>query len=552
MGLVSFLILFLSWVMLCATQTIPMSVCVYGRVTGGYVTPGPAFTSGVNLTYLDGTCHYSNAQPNLPSWYANGFLAAPDDETYNGFPWTSTAETISGVGVGKSCGECFELTGDTGTITIMVADVCNTGCCANCQGSLSGDIPDFDLNGLVYSQMTASNTGGVPIAYRKVTCDMSSIPSAGVMFGLANEGTFSVNSFRLRVFGATVGITSVEVQGSVAGATAGNWVALNRIWEGGWTWTLGDIGAPFSLRVTSILNDTLTLPSQITAAQIVANAKFMFNAQFTSPSAGYGGSSSSPCIWPGPPPDIYIDALSGDNFVFWRDYGSYTTSLPVYNSTTNCFSGNCISVGPSVEFTAMQIGYSAGVGAPSTYYTSFQFYVMSPATATFNVFWTGSVAVLVTTTTSWQLISIPMSNFYPTTTGSLQTVQFEFTANTTSTVYFDNLQLIGNTVPLLIRVASPLLAGPPPVGFSGYTVPSVCCIAINGTTAAPTPETTNPPSTTTTPTPEEPSPTPNPPTEEPSPTGVLPPTTNESKPNTGAIAGVIGGIIGALIVSGII
>lgn len=33
---------------------------------------------------LDGTCHYGSAQSVLPAWYAAGYLAGADDETYNG------------------------------------------------------------------------------------------------------------------------------------------------------------------------------------------------------------------------------------------------------------------------------------------------------------------------------------------------------------------------------------------------------------------------------------------------------------------------------------
>ena len=63
----------------------------------------------------------------------------------------------------------------------MVVDVCDTGaqipkkkidlislgCCSNCQGSLGGDLPDFDVDAAVLDQLT-TGSGNVPIAYRKV------------------------------------------------------------------------------------------------------------------------------------------------------------------------------------------------------------------------------------------------------------------------------------------------------------------------------------------------------------------------------------------------
>ncbi len=62
-----------------------------GRAVGGYNVPPPppgsaggaqpnAWPAGT----LDGTCHFGNAQTSLPAWYAQGYLAAPDDEVYNG------------------------------------------------------------------------------------------------------------------------------------------------------------------------------------------------------------------------------------------------------------------------------------------------------------------------------------------------------------------------------------------------------------------------------------------------------------------------------------
>ena len=55
------------------------------------------------------------------SLYSSGSLTAPDDETYNGYPFVSQAISITTGGLGLACGECFELTGLFGTITVMNA-----------------------------------------------------------------------------------------------------------------------------------------------------------------------------------------------------------------------------------------------------------------------------------------------------------------------------------------------------------------------------------------------------------------------------------------------
>lgn len=470
---------------------------MYGRAVGGYNVPKASNESGVPTQNFDGTCHFGNAQDSLPSWYSEGYLTAPDDETYNGFPWTNSPSTITSDGVGKSCGECFEIFGDLGSIVVMVVDICDKMCCKNCQGSLGGpkgpaDIPNFDINSAtIYKSLTSANNGGIPISYRKISCNMSSISGVGVMFHMENEGKVQEAYFRMRVFGAAVGIASVEVKGAITGGTGGNWTPLKRFWEGGWNWTnSGNIGAPFQVRVTSILGDVLTLPTTINSTDFQANKKFYFNAQFPLPPVGYGGSSAS-CVWPGPPSSIYTDALVGDGFNNWVDWGSYTTQKPVYNSATNCFSGNCISVGPTSP-GAVQIGYSSGVGAPSTYYKTLSFYCTSSATTKINIFWTFSGAIsekiTVNVTTTWTKTIINISSFFPTVPGKLHVLQIQFTSTTTQPVLFDDIQLNEPQVEIPLRISSPQFSGPPAVGFPNYNGPAICC---EGNTTIPTPISTS-------------------------------------------------------------
>lgn len=51
---------------------VALTPCLYGRVVGGYSVPLAGATTGVPTTNLDGTCHYGNAQGELPSWYEQG------------------------------------------------------------------------------------------------------------------------------------------------------------------------------------------------------------------------------------------------------------------------------------------------------------------------------------------------------------------------------------------------------------------------------------------------------------------------------------------------
>lgn len=58
-------------------------------------------------------------------------------------------------------------------------------------------MPTFLINSAVLSQVTSATTGGVPVAFRKVSCDMGS-STMGVMFGQADEGPISETGFHLR------------------------------------------------------------------------------------------------------------------------------------------------------------------------------------------------------------------------------------------------------------------------------------------------------------------------------------------------------------------
>lgn len=90
-----------------------------------------------------------------------------------GFPWINAATDIVSGGVGKSCGECFQLFGDAGSITVMVADVCDKPCvgCQQCQGSLGGpqgpkDVPVFSVHSTVIKKLTNGNNG-TPVYKKK-------------------------------------------------------------------------------------------------------------------------------------------------------------------------------------------------------------------------------------------------------------------------------------------------------------------------------------------------------------------------------------------------
>jgi hypothetical protein len=128
----------------CRAQT-PMSRCIFARATGGYTTP---------TTGSGGTCGFGPVSDEI-TIYTSGALTAPDDETYNGFPFLGPPLSITTGGVGLACGECFEITGPSGSLILMNADVCDKGCCSNCQVP----IRTFSLTHLVVLPTLHGNRG---------------------------------------------------------------------------------------------------------------------------------------------------------------------------------------------------------------------------------------------------------------------------------------------------------------------------------------------------------------------------------------------------------
>jgi len=255
-------------------------------------------------------------------------------------------------------------------------------------------------------------------------------------------------------------------------------MSLPRYWEGCFNWTNGgNIGAPFQVRVTSVLGDVLTLPTSITDAQMTANAKFYFNSQFPLPTPGYGGSSSTPCVWPGPDPHIYVDGFGGDEFAKWGDWRGSTTIN--FADSVGCYKGNCISWNTDCIWAQVMIGYLPGVGAPASYYTNMSFWVKA-AQAGYNldVSWEGNGTVsspqkITGVPTTWTQYVYQITDFWPGNAGFLQVFHVQTPKAIPSDRFFqfDEILLGGITIDRVNAIASPLLAGPPPVGFPGYTGP---------------------------------------------------------------------------------
>jgi hypothetical protein len=427
---------------------VPMSECKFARATAY-----PIHRQG-GVPY--GTCGYGPVASSMASVFRNAYVCAPDDETYNGFPWAPPVSILTG-GVGKACGECFQVTGPRGAIVVMVADICDKQCCDNCQGSLGGplggpDVQALDIETAVWTKVVNQTGGNVVVAYRKVSCEPD---GKNVGFFFANEGTPQVTYFRMRVVNSIVGISNVEVKGSTSGKTGGKWTNLTRGWEGYFAWTgVGDIGVPFSVRVTSIYGNVITFAQQFGTGDLAPLVVHDSGSQFPLP--GQGSYPDDPCEWPGPPDIIFDEYLHGLSVggLKWRDWGG---TSPNFEYSSNCHSGSkCIDLGKLAAWGMPQIGYQTPF--PSDWFKGFSFWIRSSGEQAYNklvLSWkyngakptaTSSTINLGALTTTWKLVNISFANM-TNLPSEINVLQFQNGQSTTAPVniFLDDIVLFGHT-----------------------------------------------------------------------------------------------------------
>jgi hypothetical protein len=282
-----------------------------------------------------GTCGFGPVADDMPTLFRAGYVTAPNEVFYNRAPE-----------VGGTCGECYEITGSTGVITVMSADICDIACCDNCRG----DVTSFDIDEAVWDLIVDQPGGNVAVAYHWVPC-----PVEGNVRLFFSAGEPNPYWFRLTFYNHRVGIRSAEVRGDAAGATGGEWVPLERNWTNGFDWAPeppADVGLPIAIRVTSTAGETIEFPPIET---LRLDDRHDSGAQFEDLPAFV----AEACPWPGPEPWVFRDALGGLAGIEWRDWGSWGlgSGRPDYARAEGCAAGSaCIEVGPIDAWGAIQVG----------------------------------------------------------------------------------------------------------------------------------------------------------------------------------------------------
>jgi hypothetical protein len=222
-------------------------------------------------------------------------------------------------------------------------------------------------------------------------------------------------------------------------------------------------------------------PQGVTYADLTPKKIVDSGLQFVAPAVGYGGSTSAPCPWPGPEPNIFKDGLGGlvvGNLI-WRNWGGPSVN---YASTANCVggSGRCIDLGVLGAWSMPQIGYQTPF--PRSMFGGVSFYARTagPAYDKLQVAWkynganptaTSGYIKLTGLSGTWKKFNLTFSSWQNFTTGNdlpveMNVLQFQNGDNGNSpNLYLDEIVLWG--------------------GGSGYTPPLSSTTTGAGNTGSP-------------------------------------------------------------------
>ncbi|MFO0680686.1 MAG: expansin-like protein [Sandaracinus sp.] len=300
-----------------AAVVLPAASCGSASVTG-YTPVG------------GGTCGYGAVAAHMPPLFAAGYTIAAA-ELFYGFP---AAQGGGSRPEGQGCGECMEVTVGDRTTVVMITDVCDPGCCANCPHGA----PSVDVAPTAHGDLMTANAGSTLGNVRVVPC-----PSSGTIRAYVDPLTQPFYT-RLMVYSHAIALESVEFRGAGPGVTSPNpWTPLTRSWTNQLELTGVDPrrgGTGIELRVTSVQGEVL---ASTTLIPLDDGTDVDLGIQFHDLRA-----AGMTCAYE-PLRSIYADGFSSTVFSgftaeAWRDWGSYSATIDLAAST-GCHAGSaCASV----------------------------------------------------------------------------------------------------------------------------------------------------------------------------------------------------------------
>jgi len=328
-----------------------------------------------------------------------------------------------------ACGECYELSGPSGNVLVVIADECpDDGQNPLCDGK----IIHFDLGEQATFNLVAPFAVGVVLEkIKKVSCPVTG--NLGVYFV---KGT-SQYYVAFVVYNHKVGLSLVELQ-----PNGGQYYSMTRVSN---QWTYGSnqgptVSLPYNIRLTGQTGEQLVVSLNTYAELTTASS----SVQFMDPVAGFGGSSSGNCPPPLPPDIIYDDFLyngNGASSNAWSDWSFGTSNN--FASTNKPFLGTYCWSSTINGFGGIQLGRTLGITWTGTF-TELSFAIRADtAYDSIAVSWGGNNQHSITITTTWTVIILSLTTDLtsPASIGvSGAALTFKNTAGTTSpTIFIDEL-----------------------------------------------------------------------------------------------------------------
>jgi len=238
------------------------------------------------------------------------------------------------------CGECYELTGPSGSVVLMIADLCPAG--SNNIPCL-GDMDHFDTTAATgsssdtFAMLADPSYGEVLVTKRKVACSHTQ------NVGVYTKDGVSATWMALLVYNHNVGITRLQIQPT---SSSGYYDMVRQSYN---YWIYADVAivVPYNIIITGETGETINM----TLTDFESSKAWLSDKQFADPATGYGGSSSgdAPCPAPLPSTIVYDDSLytAKASSSSWTDasWGLSGGSKPNYQYSTDPHSGQyCIQL----------------------------------------------------------------------------------------------------------------------------------------------------------------------------------------------------------------
>jgi len=294
-----------------------------------------------------------------------------------------------------TCGECYQITGPSGTIMVVIADECPVKGNPLCDGRMI----HFDLGEqATFAALAPSSAGTVLEKIVKIAC-----PVTGG-FGFKFVPGTSEWYVAFIVYNHKVGITDVELQ-PTNGSAYYQMDRNSNQWE--YNAQGGPVTTPYNVRLTAITGEQIVVSLDTFTEKTVVPT----NDQFADPPTDFGGSTPGACAAPLPPDVIFDDFLYNGNGApsnAWDDWSFNTQNN--FADTKNPYAGTQCWSSKIGGYGGIQLGRTI----PITWggiFTNLQFAIRADtAYSQIALSWGSGQAVTLNINTTWQVMTLSLTS----------------------------------------------------------------------------------------------------------------------------------------------